>query len=137
MSKRTIENMIGEFNYTILNLEERPYGLQPDNEHMLTLKQLREEVKELEDAHDEGDFIKAVDSLQDLIYFAIGALLKHGLTPEDVRNTMEIIHNCNMNKKKGVKETRIVEGNPADAIKPEGWVPPEEKLQEYFDSKEK
>ena len=128
----SMEDMVGQFNYDILGLELRPLGLQPLPEITLTLKQLREEADELEEAFTEQDFIGCVDALCDNMYFAIGALLKHGLKPHDIQACMSIIHERNMSKKMGKVATRKVEGDPADAVKPADWVGPEAGMIEYF-----
>lgn len=120
-----------EFNSQILGIDQEILQVLPREEALLLVRQLREEIEEFEVAHQRDNFVACVDSLIDLIYFALGGLYKKGLNSEDFHEVFAIVHECNMNKKKGTVEKRAVEG-AADAIKPEGWKAPECLILEYF-----
>ena len=76
-----------------------------------------------------------IDAILDLIYFAYGRLFEIGTSVEDFECMWDAIQNANMAKKRGNKGR----GSNDDAIKPEGWVGPEEayikfkKAQKGFD----
>ena len=69
----------------------------------------------------------------DLTYFAIGACVRMGLSEDQTRRCFEAIHNANMAKKKGVKETRTNDGSVADAIKSADWQSPEKIIEDILD----
>jgi predicted HAD superfamily Cof-like phosphohydrolase len=115
------------FNRDILGIDRRTKSLLEAAELDQTTKCLREEIDELERAHQNTDFIEGVDALIDLVYFAIGGLYRMGLSPEEIAQCAEIIHNCNMRKEKGVVWRRG-DGSAADATKPSGWKGPEELM---------
>lgn len=122
-----------EFNQQILGIEQRPVGLLSDAELDISVRCLTEEVNEFEDAHNNGDIIGAIDGAVDLLYFGIGVLYKLGLTDEDIGAVCSAVHSANMEKKKGVNERRG-DGTAADAVKPEGWVGPEERIAGILDA---
>jgi predicted HAD superfamily Cof-like phosphohydrolase len=121
-----------DFNQRVLHVLPRPLGLLNEAETEITAKCLREESDEFEAAIAEGDFIGAVDALVDSIYFAIGGLYKLGLTAESIEQSIFAVHNANMEKKLGVNARRG-DGSAADAVKPEGWVGPEERISVILD----
>lgn len=120
-----------EFNEEILGIRNRKKGLLNESELRITEEALCEEVGELIQAHESGDYLGAVDALIDNIYFAIGALHKLGVTPDEMRACFKVVHQCNMTKHFGRKDGRG-DGLAADAIKPEGWSGPEEQLGEIL-----
>lgn len=121
-----------DFNQRVLHVLPRPLGLLSASEVDITAKCLREESDEFELAHDEGDFIGAVDALVDSIYFAIGGLYKLGLTAESIEQSILAVHSANMEKKLGINARRG-DGSAADAVKPQGWVGPEERISAILD----
>ena len=120
-----------EFNEKILKYPRPERGLL--NHELLdhAAACLREEVEEFEEATYHGDYIGAIDALIDLMYFAIGALHKMGLTSDQMAECGRIVHEANMTKRRGVVERRA-NGSP-DATKPKGWVPPEESIGNYLE----
>jgi len=86
---------------------------------------LREEVSEFKDAE---DLTGQIDALVDLCIFAIGGLARMGLTREQAQACFEAVLNANDRKAAGKKATRDV-GDVKDAVKPEGWVGPEETIR--------
>lgn len=87
-------------------------------------KWLREEIDEMVEAVEDGDIVKFYDSLVDIDYLNNGTAT---ITCLDLEAGFPVVHGANMAKLDG-------EGNPIYApdgkiMKPEGWVPPEEKLE--------
>ena len=89
----------------------------------LEYEMLKEEVTELKDAIEPVD---QFDALLDTIYVAIGSLHKLGLTPAQMVDGLQVVQNANA-QKSGSKNT------DGKVTKPEGFVPPEVKLQAILD----
>jgi len=125
-----LEQLVETFNNEVLKLEldKREIGIQDEAEYTLSVIQLKEEIEEFIEAHENRSVIGCVDAMIDLVYFAYGVMLKHGLSAEQINQCFSHVHDANMEKKLGVKATRVVDGAPADAIKPEGWVAPEVRI---------
>jgi len=121
-----VEQII-EFNQVILKIEPRDLGMMPQVEMNITYSSLLEEADELLGAFDSDDFIGTVDALLDSIYFAVGALYKSGLTAQQISECMSAVHQANMTKKLGIN-TKRGDGSAADAIKPDEWIAPEERI---------
>lgn len=121
-----IEKVI-DFNRIALGIEPREIGLLSESEFKYATKAWDEEAYEFKVAHATQDMIGAVDAVLDDIYFKIGFLYRMGLTADKIREAFGVVHNCNMNKKLGVQSKRGGEG-VADAVKPEGWQGPEERI---------
>lgn len=122
---------VQEFNIQVLGLHAPHLShLQSDQAKHLS-NCIEEELNELKMATLTNDFIASVDALTDIIYFAVGGLHKMGLSADDAEKVFELVHNANMTKQKGVKESRAV-GEAPDAIKPEGWESPETLMKRYF-----
>jgi len=120
--KQFIEAVV-QFNQEILGIMQRtPVGML-EAEEAITLKCLHEEVEELRKAFHMNSVVDQVDAVVDLMYFAIGALYKIGLTPEQINQCCMAVHTANMLKKKGVNAKRAT--GAADAVKPDDWVAPE------------
>lgn len=85
------------------------------------LKHIREELTELEDAISGEDLGDTVDAVLDLTYVALGALVEMGVSPLPV---FEVVHEANMRKHAGTVDRRP-ENAGHDAVKPEGWKPPD------------
>jgi predicted HAD superfamily Cof-like phosphohydrolase len=117
-----------QFNEGILHIKPRPLGHQSDDEIKLSLAQLREEVDELELAHNNGNLVECVDAVIDGLYFGYGILYKMGLDEKAVNEIFTIVHKANMEKMIGRKENRPG-FTSADATKPYAWVAPEQKIK--------
>jgi predicted HAD superfamily Cof-like phosphohydrolase len=112
-----------QFNQEILGISQRtPMGML-ESEEAITIKCLREELEELMHAMELCSVVDQVDAIIDLIYFAIGALYKIGLTEQQIHDCCMAVHTANMLKKKGVNAKR--ETGAADAVKPADWIAPE------------
>lgn len=82
---------------------------------------LQEELTEFNDACSNGDVLEAADALIDLVYFALGRLVEMGVPAQAV---FDGVHQANMAKRKGELAKRP--GSLGhDAVKPEGWTPPD------------
>jgi len=119
------------FNQQVLGIHQRELGMLPENELKISKKCLDEEAQELVDAHNAGDYIGCVDAAIDSIYFAVGVLYKLGLTPQQMADCFTAVHEANMEKKLGVNAKRA--SGAADAVKPEGWVPPDIRIANILD----
>lgn len=117
---------IFEFNETVIGVNRAEVGPLDPSEAEWLRKALIEEVEEFVEAAVNQDVVKAVDALLDKVYFAIGGLRRMGLTREQATACMAAIHAKNMTKKRGGLAKRG--GFEADAVKPEGFVSPEESI---------
>jgi len=82
---------------------------------------IQEEVDETNAAIKDGNAEEIVDGLIDMCVFAIGTLNVFGM---DSQKAWDTVHNANMAKTPGVKESRPNPFGMPDLIKPEGWVGP-------------
>lgn len=113
--------MVERFNVDLIGIEmpDRPTILSFDRGEA-RLKHIREELTELEDAISGEDLEDTVDAILDLTYVALGALVEMGVSPLPV---FEVVHEANMLKHAGTVDRRP-ENAGHDAVKPEGWKPP-------------
>lgn len=122
---------VEQFNKTIIGIDRKP-GPMPEDEVGFWVGTIKEELEEFEDAYRTSDFPAQIDSIIDLLYFGVGALVRMGIPSGVAREIFEAVHEANMTKKKGKKEERDVQhGN--DAVKPEGWQSPEQKIMQILD----
>ncbi len=125
---------IVDFNQNILGIGQRQPAMLNKSEFDISIECLQEEIREFVEAHSSGDFIGSIDAIIDLRYFAVGVLYKLGLTAEQIEQMDQAVHDANMQKKLGKKAGRG-DGVAADAVKPEGWVSPEERIAAILDRK--
>jgi hypothetical protein len=111
--------LTGDFNSQVCGLVSpaAPTRLDADRKQW-TLAALREEVIEFQDSVTIED---EVDALIDLIYFAAGRMHEMGV---DGGRAFAAVHACNMQKLRGTVAKRPG-SRGHDAIKPEGWAPPD------------
>jgi len=86
------------------------------------IKFLQEELGETANAVKNKDAEEIVDGLIDLCVVAIGTLDAFGV---DAYKAWDEVHNANMAKERGIKESRPNPLGLPDLIKPEGWNGPE------------
>lgn len=86
------------------------------------VKFLEEELNELKDNMNNPEEI--VDALIDLCVVAIGTLDAFDV---DARRAWDVVHEANMAKEVGIKESRPNPLGLPDLIKPEGWTAPSHK----------
>ena len=123
-------NAVVDFNKEILGIQQRIVRGMPEKEQEITLKCLAEELAELKQAISHNSIVDQVDALIDLVYFAFGAMYKIGLTPQQIKDCCMAVHEANMSKKRGINAKRAT--GAADAVKPEGWVSPEERINKIL-----
>jgi len=85
------------------------------------LKFLKEEMQEIEDAWNEGDFDGVVDGLTDLNVVSLGTMNAFDVNPN---LAWDRVHTANMQKEPGIKPSRPNPLGLPDMIKPEGWTAP-------------
>lgn len=105
---------------------KHPIGHQP---HMLDHDRLikriiwmEEEIHELTNAQ---TVVDQTDALLDLMYFALGTFVEMGIKPAQL---FDIVHSANMTK----VQNYILKKDDTKIGKPEGWVRPEEKLEQLI-----
>jgi len=86
---------------------------------------LMEELSELMKAHEKQNLVDAADALADLAYVTMGCAHHMGINLPEV---LGIVHAHNMCKEPGTTSR----GYSQDAIKPAGWVGPEEMIALSF-----
>lgn len=83
---------------------------------------LDEELQELLVAYEEHDLEKQFDALLDIVYVALGTALLMGLWSWDTG--FKRVHDANMKKEPGRKESRPGSLPGYDCRKPDGWQAP-------------
>lgn len=131
MSNLMVHQVI-DFNQKVLKIEQRELGALEQNEYEISVKCLKEELDEFAESYEVKDFIGSIDAMIDLMYFGIGVMYKMGMTEEMISKCFTAVHEANMEKKLGVNAKRAVDG-AADAVKPEGWQSPEERIIDILD----
>ena len=105
-------------------LPEEPVCTDPE----LVKGQIRhvfEELQEFGDAFDAKDKVECADALGDALYVIYGIAARMGLPMDDIFGA---IHKANMRRVPGVSKRGI----QYDAVKPLGWVPPNEEIAEIL-----
>ena len=129
----SIFSMVEEMNRKIVKVPVREVGPIEDSKEVgYLIGCLREEIDEFEEAIDQ-DFIGQIDALIDLIYFAAGGLTRMGIPSALSEQIFAAVHDANMTKRNGVKTERSI-SHELDAVKPEGWVGPEERIIKLVES---
>lgn len=125
---------VEDFNMGIIGIDRTssPGPIEDQEELGFFVGTLHEEIEEFETACRESDFVGQIDALQDLIYFAAGGMVRMGIKAKVSNKIFSAIHDANMTKKKGKKQ-RDNGSHELDAIKPEGWVSPEERIATILD----
>lgn len=111
MTERFAREIIG------LPIPDQPTRLEPERK-LWAQGALSEELTEYMDAETLED---EADALLDLMYFAGGRLIEMGIVPGAA---FEEVHLANMAKERGELSKRP-HSKGFDAIKPEGWTPPD------------
>ena len=123
-----IVDQIFDFNEQIIGTGDVDLNPLTQKQFDWTVKFVEEEMVEFSTAFVAQDIVGMVDAIGDLIYGAMGTFKKMGLSRAQVREVFTAIHNANMTKKRGDKGR----GTDEDAIKPEGFVPPEEVIADIL-----
>ncbi len=118
---KLIEEMLGDvrrFNEELMGVRSAPAPEMLQGDYFNgRFNHLKEELEELRNASGWAD---QADALVDLVYVALGALTEMGISPGAVFN---VVHSANMKKVAGADPSRPE--NTFDAVKPEGWQPPD------------
>lgn len=111
---------VERFNREIIGLTipDRP-TLLSEARGNFRVKHLQEELIETHAAMAEGDMEGIVDGVIDLVYVALGTLVEMGVA---AGVAFDEVHAANMAKKRGM--TKRPGSLGYDAVKPEGWSPP-------------
>ena len=109
-----------------LPISTKPHLLEPVDISFYA-RFLMEELSELMKAHEKGNLVDAADAIADLAYVTMGCAHHMGINLPKILN---IVHEANMQKQPGTTSR----GYQQDAMKPTGWVGPEEMIAlELFD----
>lgn len=114
---------VKKFNDEIVHLKTTEFLNKERKEWFRTV--VNEELNEFMEAHDAIDRVGMLDAIIDLIIFVMGRAQELGFTESEFERAFDIIMKCNMKKKPGNKGR----GSDEDAIKPPGWIGPEEKIK--------
>jgi predicted HAD superfamily Cof-like phosphohydrolase len=111
------------FNTMIIGIDHPDGKFKPLDEEQCHWfqKVVCEELDEYLAAYTQQDPNEQIDAVLDLVYFALGTLVKMGMTNQQIRHAWQQIQDANMKKVLGDKGR----GSAQDAIKPEGWKKPE------------
>jgi predicted HAD superfamily Cof-like phosphohydrolase len=113
------------FNRDVLGVTRDQPKLLTEAEAQWLVKALLEEVSEFHEAHElNSNLPQSVDALLDLIYFAVGGLYRLGLSVDQIMLCFHAVHQANLTKKRGVKDSRPQDGSVADAVKTADFVDP-------------
>jgi len=115
--------LVYKFNKEVIGLERYDVDQLAGSEQEWLIGAIAEELDELEVAYDKNDIPGQVDALIDTIYFAIGGLVRLGLTQQQAEKSFAVVHAANMAKICG-RKARAVE-HDLDAVKPADWNAPE------------
>lgn len=113
---------VRQFHLKVLGLED----VKPTFEMPVSMQQrldfMEEEIHELSDAHSNMDLVGVADALADLVYVALGTAHMLGIPFDEV---FKVVHAANMQKQRGITKRGML----YDAVKPAGWVGPEEQIE--------
>jgi predicted HAD superfamily Cof-like phosphohydrolase len=89
---------------------------------------IREMVNdEMEELAEAGTIVDQADALVDAIYYICDCAVKHGMNLDQL---FEIVHGANMTK---VVNGKVIRREDGKILKPEGWQPPEPRLEAEMD----
>ena len=113
---------IEEFHEQIIQLEKpTQVGIISDEFILERTRFLNEEVEEFTTTGMSGDMVGVADALADIVYVALGTAWQMGIPFQAI---WDVVHSANMKKVRGITKR----GNKHDAVKPEGWVGPEQAI---------
>mgnify|MGYP000241536307 CR=1 FL=1 len=105
---------------------------EPIENPILTLRLLTEELDEYFQAQCEANDVDKADALIDIIYVAIGAMWKMGLTTKQIADAIHVV--CDSNDSKTA--TKTASHIKANIDKGAGFIAPEPRLQEILDDRQ-
>lgn len=111
-----------KFHDEILGFEQVPRPtLHTESWLLERYRFLIEETEEFYNEACRNNMVGAVDGLLDTVYVALGTLHMMGVPTQEC---WDAVQTANMTKRRGVTKR----GNALDAIKPPGWVGPEQAI---------
>jgi len=115
-------NRTADFNGEVLDLKADDSGVKPltPERFVFRVKACLEELEEAIAAYQRGDHGEVIDAFLDMDVFGLGAVLEMNVP---AGHCFEDIILANLAKKKG-KLAKRPESGGNDAVKPEGWQPP-------------
>lgn len=119
---------VKKFNDEIIHLKTTQFLDKERREWFKTV--VNEELSEFFQAHEALDRVGMLDAIIDLIIFVIGRAQELGYSESQFERAFDEIIKCNMRKQPGNKGR----GSDEDAIKPAGWIGPEEKIKRILES---
>jgi predicted HAD superfamily Cof-like phosphohydrolase len=118
------------FNDQVIGIGPQPLNPLTQKQAEWLLKFIDEEATEFREAFESQDIVKMVDAVIDLCYGAMGTLRKMGLDESQAMASFMAVHIANMSKEKGNVARRG--DSTEDAVKPEGFVPPDVRIAEIL-----
>lgn len=117
---------VGDFHRKFgLHTSDDGPGPVPIDEDLLNFRVgfLKEELKEFEEAVEEGDHAKAFDALIDLNYVSLGTAHMMGYPWQE---GWDMVQHANMKKQRAAADASDSKrGSSFDVVKPPGWLPPD------------
>ena len=89
----------------------------------LGFKLIVEEYEEFIDAYFDKNWVETVDAIVDMIFVLYGMLVRMGV---DGDYLFDVVWKANMKKEGGAKR------KDGKLVKPDGWVPPQEKIRKHL-----
>ncbi len=90
-------NKVKEFHESFNIINNSSPTLLSKEEFLLRYNLIKEENEEYLNACEKGDIVEIADALGDILYIALGTLLRHGLQHK-IDEVFEEIHSSNMSK---------------------------------------
>lgn len=112
---------VRQFHYKVLGIQDTKPTFQLPVAFTQRVAFMEEEIEELGQAYCDNDLVGVADALADLVYVAVGTAHMMGIPFDEV---FKAVHAANMQKIRGMTKRGMV----YDAVKPEGWVGPEEAI---------
>lgn len=112
---------VRQFHMKVLGIHDVKPTFQLPVEFTQRVAFMEEEIEELGQAYCNDDLVGVADALADLVYVALGTAHMMGIPFDDV---FKVVHAANMQKQRGMTKRGMV----YDAVKPDGWVGPEEQI---------
>ena len=118
----SMSSKVAEFHAQVLQVSPPPSPTLVSQEYCLErFRFMSEELDEFMTAAMTGEIVDAADALADIMYVALGTAHMMKLPIEAI---FDHVHDCNMKKLLGTTKR----GNKVDAVKPDGWVGPEQGI---------
>lgn len=121
MSSTNLIEDVAQFHQEVLNMPKPTCQMLSAQDMSGRVGFLFEEVDELDLSYSMGDITGVADALADIVYVALGTAYMMGLPFEEI---WAAVQKANMAKEPGQTKRNM----RIDAIKPAGWVGPENEI---------